>query len=234
MKKLFLVAAAGLAFVVGSISIAITTTPKSKFVEPRSAVHQMFISRDAEHAGCSGVMIAPTLMLTAYHCVAGGSARFVGPERLQATVLKFDEGGDVALLAVPMGCPCAPVASSPAAPDEPIIAIGYPMNQYVGVQMLTEGRAQGVAYHEELKGERLRLSVPVASGNSGGGVFAHRAGWKLVGILTNLTLKCDPFSPCLTFAHLSAASSLGSIHALLARPNDTPWAPKPAESELDV
>jgi S1-C subfamily serine protease len=190
----------------------------SPFQEARASVHQIF-DHDDEHSNCSGVMVAPMRMLTAAHCIARGAPFEIGAERAPSKVLRKDVAGDVALLAVALGCPCATVATREPTQDEPVVAVGFPLNPYVVVQMLTEGRAQGAAFSDQLKGDRMRLSIPLAPGNSGGAVFAQRHGtWELVGIATNITSDSDGFMSHTMYAHLSAAATLANMHAILQPP----------------
>lgn len=216
---------------IGAAGLLLIGAPSARFsnpyAEPRAAVVQIFYGEE-DHSGCSGVMIAPMRLMTAAHCVKAPFT--VGVERMPGKVLRKDEGLDVALVAVAAQCPCTPLAASPAELDEPVLAIGYPMNNYVFVQMATEGRAQGEAFHKSLNGPRLRLSVPIAPGNSGGGIFVRRGGeWQLAGILTTGTMWSDGgFSRALV-PHLSAAAGLDSMRAILAAP-----APEGVSAGLDL
>lgn len=127
----------------------------------------------------SGVVIAPGIVLTANHvAVQIPNGLLIEPGRIAATLRQHDEDVDLATITAEVACPCAKLAEYPAGQDEPVIVIGFPMNESVHVQILTRGAAQGVV------GSQLALTAPVAGGNSGGGVFVWRDGeWQLVGIL---------------------------------------------------
>lgn len=200
--------------------------PHSPYASAREVVHQIYDDKNV-YSGCSGVMIAPMRMLTAAHCVQSGAPWGAGEERAPVKVLAQDKGRDVALLAVALPCPCASVAGKDADVDELVLVVGYPMNDLVGAQIATEGRAQAHVFDKDLDGPRLRLSAPVAQGNSGGGVFVRRKdAWALVGIVTNVMniggLSRAPIS------HLSSAATLESIEAIL-----TPRPPAPAADDAD-
>jgi S1-C subfamily serine protease len=189
--------------------------PHGPYAVPRAAVHQLF-DKGREASGCSGVMIAPKTMLTAAHCIQSGKPWGAGVARAAVKVIAQDRDRDIALLEVGLPCPCVPVAAKDAAVDEAVVVVGYPLNDLVQTQIATEGRAQGRVEDKYLKGPRLRLSAPVAQGNSGGGVFVQRSGeWALVGITTNVTLSSMGFSTA-PISHLSSAATLDSIEAILA------------------
>lgn len=154
-------------------------------------------------AYCSGVMIAPHRMLTAAHCVND-----------KLTVVSKNAEADVALIEVNEDCPCTVLAQSPAVIDEPLTVVGYPKNDFIRVQILTEGRAQGEAGEKEKR--RLRMTAPIASGNSGGGVFLYRNGrWELVGLEVAVYSECEAVGMmrqvCVPFAHLSFATTFDSV-----------------------
>ena len=147
----------------------------SPYAAPRAAVRLL----DTSAGNGSGVVIAPGLVLTAAHAaveVENGLLAEPGAKPLK--VLKIDKTLDLAVLQADVKCPCAKIADSPAAVDEPVIVIGYPHASAVKHEIVTQGRAQGVSDHN------LNLTAPVAGGNSGGGVFVYRSGeWQLVGVL---------------------------------------------------
>jgi S1-C subfamily serine protease len=163
----------------------------------RATVHLITV----DNGSGSGVMIEDHLMLTAAHVVKGATTVKVGPKELPAKVLRVDEEADIALLSVPLKCPCAPIAKSPPAVDTDVVVIGFPLSHIVKRQIATEGQTQGV------DGNRLYLNVSVAGGNSGGGVFTQRkdGSYELVGILVEMAGTCYNSFNCGPVAHLSRA-----------------------------
>jgi S1-C subfamily serine protease len=188
--KKFVVTAV-LAVVLGaSALLASCSSQAPSYAAPRAAVVQLF-DKGAKFSGCSGVMIAPLRLLTANHCLGedGKDVLEATPQRLYTKVLKQDKRNDLLLLEVALGCPCVPVAGVAPDVDQVVVAIGFPMNTVVGVQIATEGRSQGVGPAAAIGGtNRLRFTAPLAPGNSGGGVFSKTFGeWRLVGISTDIT-----------------------------------------------
>jgi S1-C subfamily serine protease len=163
----------------------------------RATVHIIHV----DNGSGSGVMIEDHLMLTAAHVVKGATTVKAGPKGLPAKVLRVDEEADIALLQVPLKCPCAPVAKTAPAVDTDVVVIGYPLSHIVKRQIATEGQTQGI------DGNRLYLNVSVAGGNSGGGVFTQRkdGSYELVGILVEMVGTCYSAFSCGPVAHLSRA-----------------------------
>lgn len=196
--------------------------------DARAAVRQLVIYqtiRTDDHAGktpvvlierkiagfCSGVMIAPEVMLTAGHCVEGDKDTSFEVGNKRATVIRseFDEAGhDLALLHVDAGCPCALLSDSGAVRDEDAIAIGFPLPQSVYVEMVTRGHIEGV--HKD----RIISDVPVAPGNSGGGLFVQRHDrWALVGIVVEVVTMPGFFGGSLTT--ISRSVSLKAVECFI-------------------
>ena len=159
-----------------SLLAACSFSPADSFQSARATVRLLDIPGVGNG---SGVVIAPGKVLTANHvAVEVEHGLLLEPGRVPVATEKADENVDLALLGAPVACPCAKLAEYPAQEDEPVIVIGFPMNERVQLQILTRGAAQGVI------GSQLALTAPVAGGNSGGGVFVWRDGeWQLVGIL---------------------------------------------------
>lgn len=169
MKLLCLVAAA---------AMLLTVAVPTQATGPRDYVRML------GDRACSGVVIQPGLVLTASHCVAAPSLEIAGTA--PTVVANGDDRLDYALLRFPdavVSCPCAPISDREAERDESLVIVGFPIG--IGVQVLTRGDSQGVQDNPHLPfGRRLVTTVPVAGGNSGGGVFAMRDGdYMLVGLL---------------------------------------------------
>lgn len=187
----------------------------SIYATPRAATLPIYSDLNADGAMCSGVMIAPNLMLTAAHCLGAGQLFVAGsPARL----IQKNDDTDAALLSVKAGCPCVEVADEDAQIDEPVIAVGFPMNNVVHQQVVTEGLSQGETL---LQGQRrLVMTSQVAPGNSGGGVFALRGNykggqrWELVGIVSALVIKCDFGMGCSLLPHLAFATTTDALQEI--------------------
>jgi S1-C subfamily serine protease len=153
----------------------------------RSAAHTLEVVMPQGIASCSAVSIAPSLLLTAAHC-DGYAIRIDGKE---AKVLKIDQTHDLMLLYAPIACPCVPVSSQPAVKGTELVTVGYPYGLFVGfVQTLTKGVVQGfVRGVKEYETDRftgfMMATLPIAGGNSGGGIFAMFNGkWYVVSIVS--------------------------------------------------
>ena len=160
----------------------------------------------------SGVMIAPNRMLTAAHvAIVPGLVLNEKPVK----VLKIDPIKDIALLEVEADCPCVNLGK-PVKVDDEIITIGYPIYNMVKLQILTEGRAQGVMQMTEEDGGKIAnylvITSHVAPGNSGGGVYNKRG--ELVGILVGVaTVNMIMFSQIIP--HLAFAVNVNTIKDFL-------------------
>jgi S1-C subfamily serine protease len=187
----------------------ITGCASQHFKEPRSFTREIRME-GVEYSICSGVMVAPHIMVTAAHCA--GDKLLVGGK--PAKVLKKNDAEDVAVLEVAEVCPCAQIAHAPVQIDEQVVVVGFPMNDFVHGQILTEGRAQGEV--ESPRGIRQRITAPIAPGNSGGGVFVNRLGrWELVGLASAVVQRCDDIGMCSLITHLAFATTLDSLKHIL-------------------
>jgi hypothetical protein len=173
---------AGLASAALVAALALVLAPA-----PRSTVLPLYGAGDAS-ASCSGVMVAPMRLLTAAHCVSDGQKMEAGSNRMPLKILKLDAAKDLALAAVAIDCPCASIATDAVEVDEPVLVIGYPLNDTLVVQVATDGRAQGYASVDGSR-SRLRTTAPVMPGSSGGGLFVRRRfHWELAGVTHALVL----------------------------------------------
>lgn len=150
------------------------------------------------NGNCSGVVVAPGLVLTAKHCA---DLAFPTVDGKVATIVREAPAADLLLLQVDVACPCA-VMDTNAIVGERAIVVGYPFGDVLHyTQVTTEGIAWGVVQpggNVGGIGEALVLTVPVGPGNSGGGVFVlHDGVWVFVGILvagaesTSLAVSLD-------------------------------------------
>ena len=102
----------------------------------------------------------------------------------EAKLLRQDRENDVALLEVAVGCPCAPLAATSPDLDDPLVAVGWSLGK---AEVATEGRYQGLV---EYGGKYVSFTtVPLAFGNSGGGLFKfnwYTGRWELVGITVGI------------------------------------------------
>lgn len=158
---------------------ALTELAKPKPVISYSEIRKtVYVVQVGTRGSGSGVMIGPNRMLTAAHVAVNGTPE--DPLLVNgkvAKVLKIDEELDLALLEVDIAHgPYAPLGALPGT-DANVVAIGFPLNNSVKHQILTNGRVQGTTEN------RTMVTTPIAPGNSGGGLFRYRNGkWELVGL----------------------------------------------------
>lgn len=156
----------------------------SDFSTPRAQVKYL----DGETGSCSGVVLTPTVMLTAKHCDSAGAMTVNGKP---VKVIARYADHDLMLLSGEFTCPCASPARALPAIDEEVIVVGFPFGAQVGTQFVTLGRYQGPFAREP---GAFSVSAHASPGNSGGGVFVYRTGqWQLVGILVSGTGSRDGY-----------------------------------------
>lgn len=98
----------------------------------------------------------------------------------RARLVAQDRQLDLALLDVPAVFPAAPLYDGPLTAGEPEMIIGAPYDEGLAV---TTGYVGEMALPFRGDGHRTRQgSAPAHPGNSGGGVFVRRNGWKLAGV----------------------------------------------------
>lgn len=208
MRFFFSVFGTVVAMVIAAVAFS-GYSQKWDYSQPRATVHKVFTKSGGS---ASGVMIAPMLMLTAAH-VAEQPGLYVGQQRATVRVLRSDKKKDLALLLVAVGCPCATITTRPPEIDERLITVGYPMNNLVGAQVLTEGRYQGVG-----RDGFMSITPPVGPGNSGGGVFVFDGiRWSLAGITDGVVVGMIHGQVPSFLPHLASASSTQSMHEFLTR-----------------
>lgn len=180
--KLLRLLAVGLAFVL----TACAPQPQSVVQDPievmRAATRMLeAVTPDGTVGYCSGVMVMKQYFITAAHCDLTGEAE-MRVEGLPAVRLLKDEKTDVMVMHVAAGCPCVPHVATKIEVDEKVYALGYPVG--TNMQVLTEGRAQGINENGE-----LLFTAPVTWGNSGGPVFViHHGVPVIVAIVSHGTI----------------------------------------------
>ena len=151
----------------------------------------------------SAVIVAPNRILTAAHVAVQPNLLVNGST---TSVLKIDNDLDLALMYANVQCPCVSLGDTVSV-DDPVVAVGYPINRHVRTQILTEGRAQSRIPDER----RLQTSVPISGGNSGGGLYKDH---KLVGIMVEgVGLEHDKI--VIPISYLSRAVDIDSIKQFL-------------------
>lgn len=144
------------------------------FSYPRSTVHNI----RGDYAEGSGVMIADRLMLTAFH-VTGPEAPGMTVNGKPVKVLKYDEANDITLLEVEQSCPCIPISTDLPDPDQRVIAVGFPLGL---------GKVTSIGLAQHIHGNKLLAVIPIAFGNSGGGLFMWNGWhWVLAGITVQVS-----------------------------------------------
>ena len=140
---------------------------------------------DGSRSICSGVVLAPSRILTAKHCLNALFIARISDGRLHADLRVAriaPDGVDLLLIFAPgVTCPCATVAQILFV-QEPVVASGYPDGVWTETTGQVFGLGRGPNY------VFLVHSAPTAPGASGGGLWQlQNEQWVLVGINSALT-----------------------------------------------
>ena len=184
----------------------------------------------------SGVVVAPTLILTNAHVVAGSQqvrVGVVGAGELPATVVSMDEASDLALLRIETGrlqpldfAPGGiPAVGGPAAPGTPSFVIGNRGDEGPEIAGATPGpraRLRAGARPLEFWSE---VAAPIGPGSSGGALL-DRDG-RLLGV-PSLLVTYAPDSPRARSGasglYIPAAHAARSLRRMMASPRVVwPW-----------
>ncbi len=171
----------------------------------------------------SGVVVAPHLVVTAAHVVAGAAMGhiWVGldarwsegePEILPARVVASDAVLDLALLDVEgLKAPAVEIASPSALRlGDDLFLLGRPLG---GPPLLGKGIVSSLRLTQPAKAQQVKLigiDGPVVSGSSGGGVFRLKDG-RLVGIVTQKAGRLSDELEALTRATGGAEIVAGGV-----------------------
>lgn len=190
---------------------------------PREAVYR--IGGYLERPYCSSVAIGPRLVLTADHCVAdnltlqiqkfNSNYEEVGQEHLKLKVIKRLPEYDQALFEIESGeleyTKLCKTELEDGDFGKELTAIGYPL---VITKLQTKGTFQGFMDLSELMGQKYKpfylANLPIAGGNSGGGVFREEDGSMcLTGLATANTYR-QGYESMTWFSSLTGLKSLTS------------------------
>ncbi|MBA0127400.1 MarP family serine protease [Haloechinothrix sp. YIM 98757] len=145
----------------------------------------------------TGFVISPQRVMTNAHVVAGTESVSVetGAGARPATVVHFDPGTDVAVLAVPqLQAPVMDFARRPGSPGDNVIVLGYPLD---GPYTATSGRIRdrtnlrGPDIYDRATVQRdvFTVRAEVQSGNSGGPMIDPQG--RVVGVVFGASVQ-DP------------------------------------------
>ncbi|MCS5734792.1 MarP family serine protease [Herbiconiux daphne] len=177
----------------------------------------------------SGWVVAPERILTNAHVVAGSDDLFVQAggtgELLEATLVVFDPGRDLAVLAVP-GLPLSPLPLGTELPAAaPAIVAGYPENGGytvvpARVREVLDAVGRDIYEQNDVTREIYSLRGTVRPGNSGGPLFDESG--QVVGVVfarstidseTGYALTLDEIAPVVGAAGSTAAVASGACSA---------------------
>jgi|GEM_PF-848909 len=195
----------------------------------------------------SAVSVSPDgYLLTAAHVVSGYEKKGVtvvprGGKELRATVVRYDESSDVALLKLDAGGPtvaaCLALSQTAAKAGEEVYVVGAPAGEELSFSM-SRGILSG---RRHLYGnEYLQTDASINPGNSGGPLLSETAGvlgivsWKMSGqALEGLGFAVEIDSALKALSLSTAASTTAELDRERARTNvlakplvdaaDPPW-----------
>lgn len=206
---------------------AVTVSCAADYSEIRSTTNLVIMSdknieteKGSQYSFGSGVVVAPGYVLTAKHVVhEKGAFAYTGRDGQhlkKATIFKeSDSPIDLALIYAPtVACPCTKLADDNAVTDEAVSAVGFPLYDQAGTQFVTHGAVQGYSGQSEYQ---MTMTVNIAPGNSGGGVYSRYAkGWRLTGIATSVMVAPgDGFKSSQMVTWMSIAVSANTIREFL-------------------
>lgn len=103
-------------------------------------------------------------------------------KRFDGTVIADDKKLDLALIEVKEHWPTLQMFTGKLRVGEPDIAVGYPLGAGISISSGFIGE-RAPADKDMGKEPHFQESAPIWPGNSGGGIFVNRGGWKLAGIV---------------------------------------------------
>lgn len=132
----------------------------------------------------SGVLVAPGIVVTNAHVIAGGSEFKLGRARQSLSVLAVDPMHDLAILQGEVdGTPLAMRNTAAIWLGEAVLAAGYPLMDLLGSDLkVSTGNVSGLKGWE---GDiaRFQFTAPIGSGSSGGAILDECG--NLVGITSS-------------------------------------------------
>lgn len=140
----------------------------------------------------AGKTVTYSLILTCDHVMNGdfekpesavGLVLKPGEEPIAATVVQHDAGLDLAVLQVRADWPVAPISWDDVAPGEPEIIAGSPLAEGIVLSQGFFGQKHPMLGKETGENHTVQQgSAAIWPGDSGGGVWVFRDGWKLAGV----------------------------------------------------
>lgn len=191
----------------------VISSPVADFSAIRDASFRMTIG---ESNSCSAVLIDKNTLLTASHCVEDADTPQVRTiDGSPVEVVSFDKEKDIAIIKAEVQGTPIPLAQEDVPLDYPLVMVGFPASHLTGqTEYLTEGRR--MADHKD-RPYFMNTTIPIAGGNSGGGIFALINGkWYVVGVAVAVYVIGDGFFMPINFLnHMSIAVNLKTIKEYL-------------------